>query len=59
MKPTYDDIANNYTLWCEYVDPDQTISDAEFRQMTPDEKIQIQIDIWGAEPPLPAEPAPY
>lgn len=45
----YKDCANDYELWSEYVDPDNTVSEDEFNEMTEEEKIRIQIDCFGKE----------
>lgn len=46
---TYKEIANNYELWCEYVDPDGVITNEEFYEMTIEEKVKIQQDCFGDE----------
>jgi hypothetical protein len=48
-NPTYEQTASSYGLWGEYVDPAATMTEEEFDAMSTDEKVQIQIDIWGPE----------
>ena len=48
-KPTYEETARHYGYWCEYVDPMGTMTKEEFDSMTIEEKVQMQIDIWGEE----------
>jgi hypothetical protein len=49
MKPTYKQIANDWILWIEYVDPSATMTRTEFDAMSMDEKMALQISIWGPE----------
>lgn len=46
---TYREIAEDFGLWSEYVDPMGTTSEDEFEQMSIEEKIKIQIDCFGEE----------
>ena len=43
------EIANNWTLWQEYVDPSATMTREEFDAMPLAEKLQIQADCFGPE----------
>jgi hypothetical protein len=46
---TYKQTANDFQLWMEYVDPHATMTQEEFDQMTTEEKIEMQVEIWGEE----------
>jgi len=46
---TYEQVAKKLELWQEYVDPEATMTDDEFEQLTTEEKIQIQVDCFGKE----------
>ena len=48
-EPTYAQIANNWDLWDEYVDPAATMTEAGFDALTISEKVAIQTDCFGAE----------
>ena len=48
--PTYREIAHEYKLWGEYVDPEGTMDEQEFENMSEGEKIALQVDIWGPDP---------
>jgi len=48
-KHTYEQTAEDYELWCEYVDPEGTMTEAEFDELSTEEKIQIQIKCFGKE----------
>lgn len=48
-KPTYKQVAESFSLWGEYVDPAATMTEEEFDAMTTEEKVQIQVEIWGEE----------
>ena len=50
-KPTYQEIANDYDLWGEYVDPSGLHSRTDFDAMSPEEKIQFQVDRFGLKQP--------
>lgn len=41
IEPTNEVIANSYELWGEYVDPDQTMSKAQFDALTIAERMVI------------------
>jgi hypothetical protein len=51
---SYNEIAQDFTLWQEYVDTDGVTSKDEFDAMTIVQKVQIQIDTFGPEPDLQA-----
>lgn len=44
--PTSYQIATNYQLWIEYVDPVGNGTEEEFNAWTVEEKIQIQKECW-------------
>jgi hypothetical protein len=46
---TYEQIANDYNLWGEYVDTAAAVSEDEFEQMTTEEKVEMQIEMFGAD----------
>jgi len=46
---TYEETAESYNLWGEYVDPEGTMTEAEFDELSTEEKIQIQIKCFGKE----------
>lgn len=46
---TYKEIANNFDLWQEYVDPSNTMTEEDFDTMTEEEKIQHQAKAFGKE----------
>ena len=46
---TYEEIASNYQLWAEYVDPHATMTEKEFNRLSVAKKVKIQEDIWGPE----------
>ncbi len=46
---TYQQIANSFNLWQEYVDPSATMTEDEFDALTEDEKIQMQVESFGIE----------
>lgn len=48
-KPSYADVAESFSLWCDYVDPMATMTKEEFDAMTIDQKVKMQEDIWGEE----------
>jgi hypothetical protein len=51
MKPKYsnEEIASNYSLWLEYVDPDGLTSEAEFNAQSLEEKIVFIVACFGNE----------
>ena len=49
MKPTYAEIANNWSLWQEYVDPNGDGGKDEFEGLIFEERIKLQVEIWGPE----------
>ena len=45
------EIADSWSLWCQYVDPDQTMTEEEFDGMTEEEKLEMQEELYGPEDP--------
>lgn len=48
-KHTYEQTAESYELWCEYVDPHATMTKEEFDVLSTEEKIKMQEDMFGKE----------
>lgn len=46
---TYSEISNDWNLWCDYVDPDASMTEDEFDAMTVEERIQMMIEMFGEE----------
>ena len=46
---TYEEIAESYGLWCDYVDPMATMTEEEFNELSTEEKIKMQEDMFGKE----------
>lgn len=46
---TYEQTANDFRLWVEFVDTDATMTVPEFDAMSIAQKVQIQIDAFGPE----------
>ena len=46
---TYAEIAADWFLWIEYVDPDGTMSRDEFDALTIEQKVALQVEAFGAE----------
>lgn len=47
---TYAEIASDYNLWREYVDPDGELSEAEFDALSLAETLKIMEECFGPEP---------
>ena len=47
--PTYEQTANSWGIWAEYVDPEATMTEQEFDAMSTQEKIELQTEIFGVE----------
>ena len=56
-KPTYRELATNFTLWCKSVLLEEQISEREFNEISIDEKLDILQGCFGHEigvfPPPP------
>ena len=46
---TMTEIAEDYELWCDYVDPDATMTEDEFDAMTTEEKVAMQREMFPYE----------
>jgi hypothetical protein len=55
MKPTYQEIASDYTLWQEHADPHGVSTEQKFEAMSLDERIATLIEMFGPEEPKWAE----
>ncbi len=47
--PSYEEVATDWELWCDYADPGATMTKKQFDEMTTEEKIQMQIECFGDE----------
>lgn len=45
-KHTNEEIASDFDLWGEYVDPHATMTEEQFEEMSVEEKVKIIEDIW-------------
>ena len=48
-SPTYHEQASSFALWQEYVDPDATMSEAEFNAMSYEGRIKLLVEMYGPE----------
>jgi len=48
-QATCEDKARNYSLWAEYIDPDATMTEAEFDAMSISEKIDMIHEMFPGE----------
>ena len=46
---TMAEIAEDYELWCEYVDPGATMTEDEFDALSTDEKVKMQREMFPYE----------
>lgn len=46
---TYEQIAEQYSLWIEYVDPNAEMTEEEFNAMSTEEKVALQVEAFGEE----------
>jgi len=56
-SPTYNEQASSFALWQEYVDPDATMSKAEFDAMGYDGRMTLLVETYGPEDDQEAKPA--
>ncbi|WP_301152111.1 hypothetical protein [Metapseudomonas otitidis] len=49
QQHTYEEIANNYRLWVEYVDTDAAMTEEEFEALSTEEKVKLQVEAFGEE----------
>ena len=48
-KPTYRELATNFSLWCNFVLLEEQVSEREFNEMSIDEKLDILQGCFGPE----------
>ena len=46
---TYEQIANDYALWVEFVDVDAAMTREEFEALSTEEKVDLQVEAFGEE----------
>jgi hypothetical protein len=46
---TYQQIADDWTLWCDYADPEASMTRAEFDALDVEQRIKILIDAFGKQ----------
>lgn len=46
---TYEQIATDFRLWGEYMDPNAEMTQEEFDSMSTEEKVQLQVEAFGEE----------
>jgi len=46
---TYEQIAENFRLWQEFVDTGAEMTEEEFDAMTTEEKVRIQVEAFGEQ----------
>jgi len=46
---SYAEIAQDFSLWGEYVDRDATMTEAEFDALSVEQKIALQVEAFGEE----------
>lgn len=46
---TYEEIAESFSLWQEYVDPGALMDESEFESMPISERIQFQVNCFGPQ----------
>lgn len=46
---TYEEIAESYGLWCDYVDPMATMTEEDFDNLSTEEKVKMQEDMFGKD----------
>lgn len=46
---TYEQIAEDFTLWGEFVDTGAEMTKEEFDAMTTEEKVRMQVEAFGEE----------
>jgi hypothetical protein len=52
-KPAYDQIAKDFDLWQEYVDPNATVSEAELKALSHADRVALIIKTFGPEDRVP------
>jgi len=46
---TYEQIAQNFELWGEYVDPHAEMTEEEFNELSIKEKVEMQAEMFGPD----------
>jgi hypothetical protein len=46
---TYEEIAEDFRLWGEYMDPNAEMTEEEFQALSTDEKVAMQVEAFGME----------
>lgn len=46
---TYEEIASDYELWADYVDPNATMTEKEFSELSVEEKVEMQKEMFGQD----------
>lgn len=46
---TYEEIAEDFRLWGEYMDPSAEMTEEEFQALSTDEKVAMQVEAFGME----------
>ena len=49
--PTIKEMASNFQVWAEYVDPAAVVEEEEFEKMSVEEKVRIIESVFGPEEP--------
>ena len=49
--PTIKEMASNFQVWAEYVDPAAVVEEKKFEEMSVEEKVQIIESVFGPEKP--------
>jgi hypothetical protein len=52
-KPTYDQLAEDFDLWQEYVDPNAIVSEAELKALSHADRVALIIEMFGPEDRVP------
>ncbi len=54
QQHTYTEIATNLALWNEFVNVDAAMTDAEFDALSTEQKVSMQVELFGAEAAMSA-----
>lgn len=46
---TYEQIAEDFRLWGEFVDPNAEMTEEEFDALSTEEKVKLQVEAFGEE----------
>jgi hypothetical protein len=49
QQHTYAEIANDWTLWNEFVNTDAAMDRGEFDSLTTEQKVTLQVEAFGPE----------